>query len=435
VADATEDRATEAPQGDFFDQLLESPSSQHSFTIGFRGYDKAEVDAHLTALKEELRRATESTAKADDRLRAEVDRLRAQAEKAAEQHRAELAEAGTANDGRIAQLEADLATAQAKIAESAQQIQSLSTALAGSQEDIDEATSRSQFETVLRVAEEQASVLIQNAAVQAERLLDAARDEAAATRAELDADVARIKAQAERDADQVRLKMETEFTAHTAQIEREAAHAAEKVNHAEQEAHSIRSEAEKGAAALRAMVTRETTDLRVSAEREVREMNARVLEMEESITRRQDDAQQEFLVLHNQAVAHAERITADANEQVASSLAHAERISGKADDYERLMRSQANAIEAEAQVRARETLDRARTKSQKIVDMVTAHTANVVRDADDRARQLRWQQQQLTSFMAEVRELIRPDGALGSEGSGSGSPAAEDPDQNETGTE
>ncbi|WP_251443454.1 DivIVA domain-containing protein [Microbacterium sp. USTB-Y] len=421
MAEATENRASEeqAPQGDFFDQLLETPSSQHAFTIGFRGYDKAEVDAHLTALTEELRRATDSSAKTDAHLRGELD-------KASEKHRRELEKATAAHEERSAKLEADLAAANAKIAESAQQIQSLSTALAGSQEDIDEATSRSQFETVLRVAEEQASVLIQNAAVQAERLLEAARDEAAAKRAELDADVARITAQAERDADQVRLKMETEFTAHTAQVEREAAHAAEKVNHAEQEAHSIRTEAEKGAAALRAMVTRETTDLRVAAEREVREMNARVLEMEESLTRRQDDAQQEFLVLHNQAVAHAERITVDANEQVAASLAHAERISGKADDYERLMRSQANAIEAEAQVRARETLDRARTKSQKIVDMVTAHTANVVRDADDRARQLRWQQQQLTSFMAEVRELIRPDGALGSERSGSAAAASED---------
>ncbi|MDQ4214900.1 cell division initiation protein [Microbacterium capsulatum] len=413
-----------APQGDFFDQLLESPASQQSFTIGFRGYDKTEVDAHLTALKEELRRATDSTSKTDEQRRAEIAKLEAK-------HRRELEKAKADHSARTEQLESDLATAQAKVAESAAQIQSLSTALAGSQDDIDEAASRSQFETVLRVAEEQASVLIQNAAVQAERLLEAAREEAATKRAELEADVARITAQAERDADQVRLKMDTEFAAHTAQVEREAAHAQEKVNHAEQEAHSIRTEAEKGAAALRAMVTREATDLRVSAERDVREMNARVLEMEESITRRQDDAQQEFLVLHNQAVAHAERITADANEQVAGSLAHAERISAKADDYERLMRSQAGAIEAEAQVRARETLDRARTKAQKIVDMVTSHTANVVRDADDRARQLRWQQQQLTSFMAEVRELIRPDGALGSEGSGSAAAFLEEAEESE----
>ena len=208
----------------------------------------------------------------------------------------------------------------------------------------------------------------------------------------------------------MRLKIDTEYTAHQATLEREAAHAAERVHQATQEATAIRTEAEKGAAALRSLVTRETTQLRAEAEREVREMNARVLEFEETLTRRQDDAQQEFLVLHNQAVAHAERITNDANEQVAASLDHAQRISAKADDYERLMRSQAQTIEADAQVRARDTLDRARVKSQKIVDSVTSHTSAVLRDAEDQARQLRWQQQQLASFMAEVRELIRPEG-------------------------
>jgi hypothetical protein len=115
-------------------------------------------------------------------------------------------------------------------------------------------------------------------------------------------------------------------------------------------------------------------------------------------------------VLHNQAVAHAERITTDANEQVASSLEHAQRISAKADDYERLMRAQAQQIEADARMRAGETLDRAREKAQRIVSTVMDHSTGVLRDAEDRTRQLRWQQQQLTSFMSEVRELIRPEG-------------------------
>ncbi|HWS50383.1 MAG TPA: cell division initiation protein, partial [Microbacterium sp.] len=149
-------------------------------------------------------------------------------------------------------------------------------------------------------------------------------------------------------------------------------------------------------------------------------------------TRRQDDAQQEFLVLHNQAVAHAERITTDANEQVAASLDHAQRISAKADDYERLMRSQAQTIEADAQVRARETLDRARVKAQKIVDTVTAHTTSVLHDAEDRTRQLRWQQQQLTSFMAEVRELIRPDGILAAETTSAFADEAEPADETDS---
>ncbi len=144
----------------------------------------------------------------------------------------------------------------------------------------------------------------------------------------------------------------------------------------------------------------------------MRELRVRTLEFEESLTRRQDDAQQEFLVLHNQAVAHAERITSDANEQVASSLEHAQRISAKADDYEKLMRAQAAQIEADAHVRAQENLDRARVMAQKIVSTVIDHSTNVLRDAEDRTRALRWQQQQLTSFMSEVRELIRPEGAL-----------------------
>ncbi|MCG3024517.1 hypothetical protein KZ310_35000, partial [Escherichia coli] len=77
--------------------------------------------------------------------------------------------------------------------------------------------------------------------------------------------------------------------------------------------------------ALRALVNRETSLARAEAEEAVREHRMRGLELEESLTRRQDDAQQEFLVLHNQAVAHAERITQDANDQVDSSLEHAQR--------------------------------------------------------------------------------------------------------------
>ena len=384
---------------DFFDKLIEdNPREQSGFTASFRGYDKAEVDSALSTLRNQLQQAKADLAAAEARHEDDVESLREQERIARED------------------LEAELLTAKAKAAETEQQVATLTNELVDTpRADGQEAPSREQFEAILRVAEEQANVLIQNAAVQADRLMAAAREEVTTQRADADADVERIISQAQHDADQVRLKIDTEYTAHEATIEREAAHAAEKVHQATQEATAIRTEAEKGAAALRSLVTRETTQLRADAEREVREMNARVLEFEETLTRRQDDAQQEFLVLHNQAVAHAERITTDANEQVAASLEHAQRISGKADDYERLMRAQAQTIEADAQARARDTLDRARVKSQKIVDSVTSHTSSVLRDAEDHARQLRWQQQQLASFMAEVRELIRPDGIFSDE--------------------
>ncbi len=401
---------------DFFDQLVQSnpqdtPREQSAFTVGFRGYDKGEVEAALAALRQQLQQVTTDLEDVNGRHASELEAVRAEEQAVKEA------------------LEAQIAAAKAQAAEAEQQVSTLTSELVDApRPEGTEAPSRQQFEAILRVAEEQANVLIQNAAVQADRLMAAAREEVAAQRAEADADATRITAQAQRDADQVRLKMETEYTAHEARIQREAAHADEKVAQAAQEATAIRTEAEKGAAALRSLVTRETTQLRADAEREVREMNARVLEFEETLTRRQDDAQQEFLVLHNQAVAHAERITTDANEQVAASLEHAQRISGKADDYERLMRAQAAAIEADTQVRARETLDRARIKSQKIVDTVMEHATSVLHDAEDRTRQLRWQQQQLSSFMSEVRELIRPDGVLAPEPTAAGASAAANAD-------
>ncbi|QCQ17938.1 cell division initiation protein [Microbacterium sp. RG1] len=427
MTDARPDSPDDSQAGSSpFDELMRpSPGDEgNTFSVGFRGYDRHEVDTAISELTNRLQRTTAELGTAEarqrdtlDRLReeqqAEIERLVAETEASVNRVREEQREQAT-------RLEADLQTATAQISEAEARIAALTAQLverpdgdegADPQAPADPST-RDQFEAVLRVAEEQASLIVQNAAAQAERLLEAAREEVATQRAQAQADISRIQAQAQHDADQVRLRIDTEYTAHEATIQREAAHAAEKLAQAEREAETIRSEAEKGAAALRAMVTRETAQLRSDTERDVREMNARLLEFEETLTRRQDDAQQEFLVLHNQAVAHAERITSDANDQVAASLEHAQRISAKADDYERLMRAQAAQIEADAHVRAQENLDRARTKAHKIVSTVIDHSTAVLRDAEDRTRALRWQQQQLTSFMSEVRELIRPEGVL-----------------------
>ncbi|MCG1037842.1 hypothetical protein KI686_15705, partial [Polaribacter sp. DS7-9] len=144
-------------------------------------------------------------------------------------HARALADAVAGNDARLARLEDELAAARAQAEDAAAQVSTLATELSDAPKGVDEPQSRQQFEAVLRVAEDQASVLIHNAAAQAERLLQAAREEAESKRAELAADVARITAQAEHDADQVRLKIDTELTAHQARLERESSHAAEKV--------------------------------------------------------------------------------------------------------------------------------------------------------------------------------------------------------------
>lgn len=432
-----------------FDELMiggEQSASGPSFTTAFRGYDKDEVDAAIARLTARLRaegdeialleqryRDVSDTASAQsmeaveriekeyearlaaaeargretiDRLKAALNTANARLGKVQDRVQAEVAAADERSRETIERLEGELAAATARASNAESQVQALSEELV---ENGGQDSARPQFEEILRVAEDQASLIIRNASIQADRLLEASREEIAKRRKEVQVEADAILAQAQHDAQQARLRIDTELTAHEARLEREGAHAAEKVSQAEQEAAAIRSEAEKGAASLRSMVARETTMLRHEAEEAVRELRLRALEFEESLTRRQDDAQQEFLVLHNQAVAHAERITQDANDQVAASLEHAQRVAAKADDFDRLMRAQAAQIEADAHIRARETVDRARDKAQKIIETVTSHSQGVLRDAEDRTRQLRWQQHQLTSFMSEMRELIRPE--------------------------
>jgi len=454
-----------------FDSLISEPTTTTTFGSGFtttfRGYDKEEVDAAIAGLDARVRAASDEVAQlkqhqrragaAVAQSRAKAERLEAELQAAAERRQAEIdaaiaarqaeieatiaareaeierlqtsldevdarhrdelqraadqAAAARAEDGdETERLKAELEVANAKVDDAEKRVQALTDELVGA---TTESPNRQKFEEVLRVAEDQASLLIRNASVQGDRLLEAAREEIANRRTTAVTEAEAIVSQAQHDAQQVRLKIDTELTAHEARIERETAHAAERVSQAEREAAAIRSEAEKGAAMLRSTVARETARDRSEAEEAVRELRLRALEFEASLTRRQDDAHQEFLVLHNQAVAHAERITQDANEQVAASLDHAQRVSVKAEDFERLMRAQSQQIEADAQLRAREHLEQAHVKAERIIDLVTTHSQSVLRDAEDRTRQLRWQQHQLMSFMAEVKELIRPEGVLG----------------------
>ncbi|MFH8252205.1 DivIVA domain-containing protein [Microbacterium sp. B2969] len=426
-----------------FQELLDAGGlvpEASGFTTAFRGYDKDEVDAALATLNARVRTATEqisvlkqhqrraASALAQSREKAELletelatadaerrdalDRVDAEVKAAKAQGRDAIERAQAASaQGRdeVDRLQADLTAAEARAADAEKRVQTLSDELVGATADT---PNRPQFEEVLRVAEEQAGVLLRNATVQGERLLEVAREEIDKRHKDARAEAEAIIGQAQHDAQQARLRIDTELTAHEARLEREAAHATEKISQAEREAAAIRAEAEKGAAALRSMVARETDLARAEADEAVREQRMRALEFEASLTRRQDDAQQEFLMLHNQAVAHAERITLDANEQVAASLEHAQRVASKAEDFERLMRAQAQQIEADANIRARETLEKSRDKAQRILELVSNHSQSVLRDAEDRTRQLRWQQHQLVSFMAEVKELIRPETPL-----------------------
>lgn len=360
----------------------------HAFDQAFRGYDREQVDAALAQLREAL---------------AEVERGREQAALDSEARLQHLTE------------DLDAAVARADQAESrmlrlAQQVQTLDDDAASDDDEgadaADGRQTRVRFAEILRVAEDQASTLVTNASTSAQRVLDDANAERDRIRRDAQEEAQRVLQEAQHEAELARRRSETEQTAHRARIEAELGSLGEKVAQADREAQVLLGEAERAAAALRAQVTRETDDLKLDADRIVREAKARRVELDAALTRRQDDAQQEFLRLHNQAVSHAERITADANDKVASALAHAKHVAEQSEAYEQLSKAQAAQIEASAKARASAMLDEARRRAQSIVETVATHTKDVLREAEDRARGLRYQQSQLSGFMAEVQSLM-----------------------------
>lgn len=376
-------------------------TSGESFNTAMRGYNKAEVDGVLA----EMRRLVDSNRNTANDLSKQLAAAEARADdaeaKVADQQVALKKHTKNAgdHDAQLKVLQAELATAHDKI-------ETLSNELMDSESSSE---GKKRFDEVLRIAEEQAGIIIKNAAAQGDRLIAAAREEIDARRADSLAEAQTTREQAEQDAAAIRLKMETEQTAHQTQLDRERTHSTEMVSRADKEAAAIRAEADKGAATLRKMVARETELQRAEAEEAVREQRLRALELEEAHQRRTEEHQQEFLTLHNQAVAHAERITTDANAQVQASLDHASRVQSKAEDHDRLMRAQSKQIQADAQVRAREIVDRAHERARRITELVNKHATFALRDSEDRASELRRQQSMLQNFQYEIAELMRID--------------------------
>lgn len=347
------------------------------FATAFRGYDKPQVDDYLGQLRREVEQRAAEEASAKEALR----RTNLQLEAA--NVRADEAE------DRLERLAAEIQEIPLPTDESA----------AGS-------TPRVEFEEILRVAEEQANTVITNSVAQGEKFVAEAKAEVAKLRAEAEAEAEAIRQRAEHELAQARIRIDTERAAAQAQIEQDLAVAAGSVEQTERESAAALAEAERDAAAIRQAAETDAAEARAAAERIVSDARATQLEHETALTRREDQAQQEFLALHNQAVAHAERIVKDANESVQRALDHAKRIEESAKVYEQSARAQAAHTLASADTQAAERLESARSRAQAIVDTIVLHSKEVTRDAEDRARGLRVQQQKLSSFLTEVGSLV-----------------------------
>ena len=87
---------------DFFDQLAQGQArDQGSFTVGFRGYDRGEVDAAIAGLRMQVQRADDELAEARAGVNKDVESVRAEVEAARAESETRIAE----SEERIAEIE------------------------------------------------------------------------------------------------------------------------------------------------------------------------------------------------------------------------------------------------------------------------------------------------------------------------------------------
>lgn len=354
------------------------------FKQAFRGYDQQQVDAEVQRLRDAVEQSRRSAQAAAQDVQAQ-----------AAHHRDDMAAA----EQRITRLEGELIEVRSRLQAAESRAEILGR-------EVSEDGEEPRFEEILRVAEEQASKLIDNAVQQADRIVADATRQIEKDRKAQKEESDRILEHAKHEEAQARIRIDTDRSAHIAELESREAKHQERVAQAESEANVLISEAERGASALRQQSTAEADALKAEAERIQRESKARQLELDAAAKRRQEEAQQEFLRLHNHAIQHAERITSDANDKVASALQHANHIAEQAQAFEDLSKAQAAHVERQAVAKASAILGEARTRAQAIVESVLGHSKDVLHEAEDRARTLRFQQQQLQGFRAELGQLM-----------------------------
>jgi len=333
-------------------------AEEENFDIVMRGYDRAQVDQTIEEMKlenEHLSTYNEGAAAEIANLKAEIDSLREQVKKSG-------------------------ATGYAALG--------------------------AQFEQTLRLAEEQAKKMIDDAGQDALRIREEAKGAADLLTRTAKDKADRIIQEAEIKLEESRFDAERKASALMQNAVAKEAEASEKIQTAEREASALKSDGERYAAEIRAQVHRETEQARALAtELSQRTTQARI-DLEAELKGKRDESEQEALRIYQAAVAQAQAMTeegaktlADSTSRAAELLSEAERVSREARDFQDETRQEANK-------RATDLINQSRRRAEALSRKAQGYADNAIKDARERLTKLTDEKDQVTDFLASMDKLM-----------------------------
>jgi cell division septum initiation protein DivIVA len=249
----------------------------------------------------------------------------------------------TAVDDYVRTLEASVVQSRRRAAQLEQQISGLQEQLTsqpekGRSQDIDYSNLGGRANDILRLAQEQARELVENATIEAEKVKESARREADSLRSNAAREGNAIKSGGAAEIDQLRSKLHTEIQA---QVDKAKTEAEALIAAARRQADSLRREAQHEAQSTRQNAYLDTENLRRTVEREAAEIRQGVAaEREQAVGQLKkvhDEAQAKTAAMLAEATKHhdesAERLQADIAEAArvrAEAVAEAEQTKVRA---------------------------------------------------------------------------------------------------------
>lgn len=265
-----------------------------------------------------------------------------------------------------------------------------------------------QFEETLRLAEQEAARLVNEASVESLRVREEARAEAERAILEANRAVTKRIEDAERESRDILSMAEKALAQSKLEIEGLRRKVEDSERQAERQAVLIRTEAESYAAELKAKVHGETEIERSRHEDLVREN----LALEAEIRQKIDRAEKGALEIFNQAADEANRIREEANRSLEEATDQANMMVSQAEIILRSAREDANALTRESEEIARNLLIESRRRADALSNRVAQLARSTISDAETRLARIPADLVELEAFLKEVKQLISPDKAL-----------------------
>lgn len=320
-------------------------------------------------------------------------------------------------DEFVAQLQSKISELEGDQSENVRAIQKLNRELSDTSERLAKvkpsfAELGSAFEETLRLAEQQAAAMIQDAGNESAATLSQARGEASRVRESADREARQLVDEARAKSEELRLQVEREVAQERQRIADERAKAETVRTRAERAAANMISQAEKQIAEARAENNRIIEELKREANELLRIASENKVATDAQIRDELDEAERSRSAIHDEADRYAAQAYEQADAHVESAVQRASNIM-----------KESEAHFEEAQVRAQETRDEARQYAEGLIQTSMNQAREVSRDTDDfvanflldaeaRLEEGRRQQIALTDYVHKLR-LVSNDINLG----------------------